>query len=652
MDRAGLDVLQGFAAAAVAGDDRLAVIVGPAGAGKTTMLRAAVADLNGHARPVFGVAPTAKAARVLGHEAGMPADTVAKVLYEWAKPDGADPQWRLPRGTTLIVDEAGMLSTPDMYRLTRLASSQQWRLALVGDHRQLQAVGRGGMFAELCSTTRVVELERIHRFTNDWEAAASLRLRNGDVRALDSYEAHGRIIPGSFDEHLDSIANDWMHRHQAGDTVAITTSTNDHVDAINHHIQQRRINAGELDETTVARIADGEVAVGDVVATRRNQRELHTTNGDSVRNRELWTVAAIGGSGDITVVDLAGTNAVTLPAEYATEHVRLGYAATEYGTQSGTETASVTLATPATTGRGLYVAITRGQQDNRAYVVTDTHDLAEARDVLEAIVTSDRADVPATVQRRHLAQYDHQPPRLQPRCQVPDWYHDLRDEAGVEYRQAREALEDSNIARQRLLDAVEVAGQLFATTNATCAPFDARIEIAADAFKQAAAGQRAAEQRLEKSGLRSRRDARTELAAANQTVASTSELFAVSREQSREPHARRNLARKQIETARADLRNHDIYEKWRYLPEHLAAAEKHVDALDTWHDWATGKPVTQEHLLEAVTTLHENSAHQPDNGTRHLADVIHEWAKQHGLELTTPPAQQHRSIQTGIEIDL
>jgi ATP-dependent exoDNAse (exonuclease V) alpha subunit len=116
--RGGLDVLQADAAAAAAGHDRLVVIVGPAGTGKTTMLAAAVNDLHDHHRPVFGVAPTAKAARVLERETGMIADTVAKLLHEWNRPDGPDPYWQLPSSTTLVVDEAGMLNTGDLYRLT------------------------------------------------------------------------------------------------------------------------------------------------------------------------------------------------------------------------------------------------------------------------------------------------------------------------------------------------------------------------------------------------------------------------------------------------------------------------------------------------------------------------------------------------------
>ncbi len=650
VNRGELDVLQFDAATAVAGGDRVVVIVGPAGTGKTTTLNAAVNDLHRHGRPVFGVAPTAKAAKVLGRETGMHTDTVAKLLHEWARPEGPGPQWRLPTGTTLIVDEAGMLSTPNLDHLTRLATSEQWRLVLVGDHRQLQAVGRGGLFGEICATSRVIELERIHRFTHDWEAAASLRLRHGDLRALGTYEVHGRIIPGSFDEHLESIAQEWMQRHSAGETVAITAATNEHVDEINRTIRQLRARSGDTDTTTIAWIADGPVVVGDIVATRRNHRQLQTTSGDIVRNRELWTVTAVNDDGDLTVTDLTGTSMVTLPAEYVMEHVRLGYAATEYGTQSATETASITLAGPATTGRGLYVGMTRGRDDNRVYVVTDTHDMSEARDVLEGIVATDRADVPAVVQRRQLVQQDRQPPRPQPRCQIPDWFHDLRADAADLYRQAREALDESTAVRERLVRVVDTSARRIADANAMCAPFDAELDAAHDAVKQAEVAQRAAQQRLDQSGLRGRRQARTELAAANESAASTSELLAVARHQAREPYAQRNIARTQIETARDALRTHDILAKWQYFPEHLSAAEARVDALDTWHDWAAGKPVTQETLVEAVTTLHQIAAHEPGNGTRQLANVIHEWAAKCGIQMTRPPMR--RTIEAGLEVGL
>jgi len=323
INRDGLDVLQADAAAAVAGSNRLVLIIGPAGAGKTTMLRAAVDDLHRQDRPVFGIAPTAKAARVLERETGMRSDTVAKLVYEWSQPDRLPhPEWQLQSGTSLIVDESGMLGTANLAQLTELANSQHWRLVLVGDPQQLQAVGRGGLFAELCATGRTVELQHVHRFKESWEAAASLMLRHGDTRALDHYQRHGRILAGTLDEHLDTIADHWRTALRRGATTAITTTTNDHVDKINDHIQGVRIDRGELDPTRWTLIADGEYAhEGDVIATRRNDRRLHTDRGDSVRNRELWTIAHIGDTGDLTVTQIDGHGTVTLPADYVREHV-------------------------------------------------------------------------------------------------------------------------------------------------------------------------------------------------------------------------------------------------------------------------------------------------------------------------------------------
>jgi ATP-dependent exoDNAse (exonuclease V) alpha subunit len=344
------------AAAAVAGDDGLVMVVGPAGAGKTRMLRAAVDDLHRHRRPLFGLAPTAKAARVLQQDTGLMADTVAKLLYEWDQSTGAGERWRLPVGSTVVVDEAGMMGTQALQRLVVVAQRQGWRLALVGDHRQLQAVGRGGLFHELTAIGRVEELEHIHRFTEPWEAAASLLLRAGDPRGLDGYEGHGRIIAGTFDEHLERIAAAWIDHHQAGRTTAMVASSNGHVDAINAAVQTARLAAGHLDRDRSVVIAGGERAQpGDVVATRRNDRRLITTAGESVRNRDTWTVTAVHTDGALTVTQEQGHGSIRLPGEYVRDHLRLGYAATEHGYQSASVDAGIELASAATTRRGLYV---------------------------------------------------------------------------------------------------------------------------------------------------------------------------------------------------------------------------------------------------------------------------------------------------------
>ncbi len=336
-----------------------------------------------------------------------------------------------------------MLSTPALHQLVTLADRNHWRVALIGDPRQLQGVGRGGLLAELCANGRVEQLETLHRFTHPWEAAASLQLRAGDPRALDAYEAHGRIVAGTLDAHLDRLATAWID-HQS--------TRAQHRHRRHHQRPRRRHQPGHPEPpgatpatstpTRTTPIAGDETAgVGDVVATRHNDRRLVTTSGEPVRNRDTWTVSAIGTDGSITVTHQGGHGDVTLPADYVHDHVRLGYAATEHGWQSDTVDTAIALTSPVTTRRGLYVAATRGSDSNTLCVVTESDDIAEARDVLEAVIAADRADVPATTQRRNLAAATHHETptaaaRPTPRCEIPDWFSSALDNAHRTLRDA------------------------------------------------------------------------------------------------------------------------------------------------------------------------------------------------------------------------
>ena len=209
-----------------------------------------------------------------------------------------------PSATTVVVDEASMLGTSSLHQLIRLAEHLDWRLVLVGDPRQLQAVGRGGMFAELCATSRTHELVRIHRFTQPWEAAASLQLRAGEPDALDALRgATAASSAGPLDEHLAGIAADWLdaHRRRAdrgghGQQQPARRRTQQH-----HPTRPPRRRPARL-RPPPSPIAGGERAhVGEIVVTRRNDRRLTTSTGETVRNRDLWTVTATHPDGALTV---------------------------------------------------------------------------------------------------------------------------------------------------------------------------------------------------------------------------------------------------------------------------------------------------------------------------------------------------------------
>jgi conjugative relaxase-like TrwC/TraI family protein len=477
----GLDVLQADAAAAVGGEDRLVIVMGAAGTGKTALLREAVRDLDVCGRPVFGLAPTAKAARVLAVAADMDAFTVAKLLHESDRPGGPPPGFRPPAGTTVIVDEAGMVGTSSLARLIDLVDEHAWRLVLVGDPRQLQAVGRGGLFGELCATSRVHELRRVQRFTEAWETDASLRLRAGDPTAIDAYLDHDRVVAGSLDDHVTAVAHEWVCLTAAGRSVAVTASSNDYVDVLNAAIQSTRLALGDLDPTAAVNIAGGEHARrGDVVATRANNRSLVTSNGEPVRNRDRWTVDAVCGDGSLTVSHHAGHGEVTLPADYVRRHVRLGYAATEHGHQGDTVDVALSLVTPATSRRGVYVGATRGRDDNRLHVVTDTADLDEARDVLESVVATDRADVPAVAQRGALegavGTRGHRPQAAETSWRLPPWIEKWRLELERARTNAQATLDDWRAARMSATDELAALEPALARARTAWAPFAHRID--------------------------------------------------------------------------------------------------------------------------------------------------------------------------------
>ena len=189
---------------------------------------------------------------------------------------------------------------------------------------------------------------------------------------------------------------------------------------------------------------------------------------------------ASGGTSGLPVVRFGrkndGHGTITLPRDYVRQHLQLAYATTEPGAQGDTSERSLTLATNATTRRGLYMAMTRGQRENLALVVTNTHDLAEARAVLEAVLFSDRADIPATVQRRNLAATV--PASVpQRRVRIPDWFDQVRAGAEEGRRVAQQRLDERNTERAAARENVAAARQELPAAQEAHAPFAAQVAL-------------------------------------------------------------------------------------------------------------------------------------------------------------------------------
>ena len=122
------------------------VLQAPAGAGKTHSLKALRRAAHRHGKTVFVLAPTGKAVdEAMQENAGDQGLTVTKALGMLA-----DDRLTLDPHSLVVVDEASMIGTPDLYKLMSAVTRANAKMLLVGDQYQLGPVlARGGMFEQL-----------------------------------------------------------------------------------------------------------------------------------------------------------------------------------------------------------------------------------------------------------------------------------------------------------------------------------------------------------------------------------------------------------------------------------------------------------------------------------------------------------------------
>ena len=347
------------------GGERVAVLVGPAGSGKSRTLGAARQAWEAAGTPVRGVAPSAVAAGVLGEQAGIRSETLAKFLL-----DAAKGRIRLKPGEVVVCDEASMVSTRDLAQLVLHVEAAGGKLVLVGDHYQLGSVDAGGLFRLLATDAKTAELTAVRRFADRWEAQATRRLRTGDHSVIDEYIEHGRVASGDRDRTLDAAHQAWIDARQQGRSVVVMAADRDTVDQLALRARAARVAAGQVEPSGI-QVGHQTVGTGDEIVTTRNDRRLTTTTGAWVRNGDRWQIRHRTRTGALQLSSLDGRGTVTLPGDYVANHVALAYAVTVHKAQGITVDEAVLVVDRATTAEHLYVGMTRGRRHNQACVVTE-----------------------------------------------------------------------------------------------------------------------------------------------------------------------------------------------------------------------------------------------------------------------------------------
>ena len=375
-------------------DKLLVVGIGAAGAGKTSSTRLAVNAIEASGGRVVGMAPTAAAAAVMREEMGIEADTVDKILSDWQ--NGAPVSLRA--GDVLLVDEAGMVSTPKFQQILQLAQERGALVRALGDYRQLSAVGSGGALRLVDREVGAAHLDELFRFKDPDEAAATLALREpplvGADAPFDWYKDQGRVVAGESDVMVEQVFTAWREDTTAGKQSIMIASTNETVGKLNDLAQAHAMERGHVhpEHGSVRLHNEARAHVGDVIVTRQNARRLTVNGGqDFVKNGDLWRVAQVHDDGAMTVQHLEHGGKVTLPAAYAAQSVELGYAATIHRAQGATVDTAHALVDSSTDRAGAYVALTRGRESNTLYV--SLGDGQKRDEVLEQIASAYERDL-------------------------------------------------------------------------------------------------------------------------------------------------------------------------------------------------------------------------------------------------------------------
>ena len=205
--------------------DTVTGVVGKAGTGKTTMMRATVEALQGEqGRRVFVFAPSTQARDVLRKEGFQDAATLAMLLKN-------ERLQQIAKGQPIWVDEAGLISSRDMRQLTEVAKRNGNRLILSGDYSQHSSVEAGDAFRllEQEAGVKLARLTQIRRQTMPGYRKAVEAISKGTGKSVqkgfDALDKMGWIAESTGDERHGHLIKDYLRAAEDGKSALIIAPT-------------------------------------------------------------------------------------------------------------------------------------------------------------------------------------------------------------------------------------------------------------------------------------------------------------------------------------------------------------------------------------------------------------------------------------------
>jgi len=220
----------------LASKDRVIIIEGGAGTGKTTLMKEITQGIEAAEKKIFAFAPSAEASRgVLKEEGFQKADTVARLLQD------KELQKQL-KGNVLWIDEAGLLGNRQMNQVLKLAKDQDARVILTGDTTQHSSVERGDALRVILEKSkvkpaRVTEIQR-QRNRADYKEAVKLISQGRQDAALNKLDGMGAIHEiADHKERYHALAREYGADVRSKKSVLVVAPTHIEGDQVTNHIR-------------------------------------------------------------------------------------------------------------------------------------------------------------------------------------------------------------------------------------------------------------------------------------------------------------------------------------------------------------------------------------------------------------------------------
>ncbi len=341
------------------------VLVGDAGTGKSTTLEAVKLAYERAGYRVLGCAPSGKAAAELQAGTGIQSRTIHSLLNAVERD-----RETLDSKTVLVVDEAAMVDSRLMHRLSMAAHGAGVKLIECGDQKQIQPVGPGAHFKHQAEQLGHAWLTEIRRQHEDWRKEAVQQVSQGEAaQAMQTYIERGLVeIKTTHKQAVRACVKDYLAaRFEHGEKgVAMMATTNKAVNDLNVVARAELKRRAGLTGGREYRFANGkiELAAGERVLMTRNDYRA----GRDIRNGDLATVTQLHKDGITVKLDREAREVRIDLREY--QDVKHGYALTAHKMQGSTIEHGVVYANAQHMSRELAYVMDSRARENTKWVFT------------------------------------------------------------------------------------------------------------------------------------------------------------------------------------------------------------------------------------------------------------------------------------------